>query len=82
MTTMEIVLAIVVVVMIARVLRDRAQAQAFIAAQAPPGESPDTQRLRDELRQLRDRVQVLERVVTDSHGSVDLDRQIERLRDR
>jgi predicted site-specific integrase-resolvase len=36
---------------------------------------------RDEVRRLQERVAVLERVVTDNHGS-DLDRQIERLRDR
>lgn len=36
----------------------------------------------DEIRQLKQRVQVLERVITDNHTSVDLDREIERLRDR
>lgn len=39
-------------------------------------------RLHDEMRQLKERLQVLERVITDSHGSVGLDREIERLRDR
>ena len=38
--------------------------------------------LRDEVLALRERVRVLERVVTDTHGSHDLDREIERLRDR
>ena len=38
--------------------------------------------LRDEVRQLRERVGVLERVITDNRASLDLDREIERLRDR
>ena len=43
---------------------------------------PEADRLRDEVRQLRERVQVLERVVTDTHPAADLDRRIERLRDQ
>jgi hypothetical protein len=31
---------------------------------------------------MKERIQVLERVITDNHKSVDLDREIERLRDR
>ncbi|HEX8384260.1 MAG TPA: hypothetical protein VF592_12890 [Sphingomonas sp.] len=42
----------------------------------------ETLRLRDEVRQMKDRIQVLERVITDNHGSLGLDREIERLRDR
>ena len=37
---------------------------------------------RDEVRQLRERVQVLERLATDDHGRARLDTEIERLRDR
>lgn len=40
-------------------------------------------RLQDEVRALRERVQVLERVVTDDEGSSkQLEREIERLRDK
>lgn len=42
----------------------------------------DTQALRAEVQQLKDRIQVLERVVTEDRKSIDLDREIERLRDR
>ena len=49
-------------------------------ARAPA--DPDTERLRDEVRQLKERIQVLERVITDNHQGADLDRRIERLRDR
>lgn len=38
--------------------------------------------LRDEVGTLKDRIAVLERVITDNHSSGDLDRQIERLRDQ
>jgi membrane protein implicated in regulation of membrane protease activity len=41
-----------------------------------------TAMLRDEVQQLRERIQVLERVITDNHGSVDLTEEIDRLRDR
>jgi len=43
---------------------------------------PEAARLRDEVKQLKERILVLERVITDNHKSVDLDREIERLRDR
>lgn len=46
------------------------------------GDDAESARLRDEVRQLKDRIQVLERVITDNHGSLGLDREIERLRDR
>ena len=80
MNPFEMVVAIVVVVMIARVLRDRYRAQAMMPPPAQP--SDDVRRIGEELARLRERVQVLERVVTDGHQTVDLDRQIDQLRDR
>jgi hypothetical protein len=41
---------------------------------------PDAERLRDEVRALKERIAVLERIATD--GSTSLDREIESLRDR
>lgn len=35
-----------------------------------------------EIDELKQRIQVLERVITDNHGSNQLDQEIERLRDR
>ena len=81
MNPFEMVAVIVIVVMIARVLRDRYRYGVHNAALQQPAIDPDAERLRDEVRQLRERVQVLERVITDTHSSSDLDRQIERLRD-
>ena len=50
----------------------------------PVVQQPDADALRaqDEVRQLKERIQVLERVITDNHGSRTLDNEIERLRDR
>lgn len=79
MNALELVFGIVVVVTIAKVLRDRYHYQ---ASTPPAADSIDTMRLQDEVRHLKERVQVLERVITDNHGSADLDRQIEQLRDR
>jgi hypothetical protein len=38
--------------------------------------------LRDDVRTLKDRIIVLERLATDNHSAVSLDREIEQLRDR
>ena len=46
---------------------------------AVPPISDDTRMLAEEVARLRDRIQVLERVITDNHGSLDLDRQIDKV---
>jgi type II secretory pathway component PulJ len=72
------VVAIVLITSIARVAiagtRQAKRQDAAIPA--------DTMRANEEIRQLKDRIQVLERVITDNHGSSDLSRQIDELRDR
>ena len=78
MNPFEFVLALVTVVTVGRVIQSRYA----IRDALPPGGDADQARLRDEVRLLKERVRVLERVVTDNHGSHDLDREIERLRDR
>jgi hypothetical protein len=79
MNPLELVFGIVIAVTIAKVLRDRYHYQAHAR---PAADSVEALRLQDEVRALKERVQVLERVITDNHGSADLDRQIEQLRDR
>lgn len=79
MNPFEMVVAILAIVFGARVLRDYLRHRGQASA-APPGD--DTRLLVEEVARLRDRVQVLERVVTDTHGSIDLENRIERLRDR
>ena len=52
------------------------------SAAAEAASAADNARLRDEIRALKERVQVLERVITDTEGSLRLDREIESLRDK
>lgn len=72
---------IVAIVMIASIIKSRYKA---MGAATPRSAEPDadSNRLRDEIRTLKDRIQVLERVITDNHSTADLDREIERLRDK
>ena len=42
----------------------------------------DTKAMQDEIRTLKDRIQVLERIATDNSSANDLNRQIEELRNR
>lgn len=74
------VVMIVLIVTIGKVLTRRYQALGH--REASSVQSADTMRMADEVRQLKERIAVLERVVTDNHGSIGLDREIERLRDR
>ncbi len=84
MTFFSMVFGIVTVVMIAQILsaRYRALGQQADPHQSTPVQSIDQMRAQDEIRQLKERVAVLERVITDHNRSIDLDREIDRLRDR
>lgn len=73
MNAFEMVVLIVGIVMIARVMSAKHRA-------AEAGTDLETARLQDEVRALKERVAVLERLATD--GSVQLEREIEKLRDR
>lgn len=75
------VVFIVLIVTLGRVSRERYRALGRHAQAAVP-QSADTMRQADEVRQLKERIAVLERVITDNHGRADLERQIEQLRDR
>ena len=79
MQLFEFIVTIVALAIAGRVL------QAYFAAKGAErgrDDHPEAARAQEEVRQLKERIQVLERVITDNHGSQDLDRQIERLRDR
>ena len=79
MNPFSMTVLIVLIVAVAKVMSRRYQS---LGQQQPSVQSADTIRAQDEIRQLKERVAVLERVVTDNHGSIGLDREIERLRDR
>jgi len=75
----SMVVAIVLIIAISRVLRDRYRAQ---RPSGPAVDSAETRMLRDEVGKLKERVQVLERVITDQREASDLSLEIERLRER
>jgi len=86
MNPFEMVVAIIVVVTIGSVLKARygvhkdKHGNEYVA-RADPMETAENARLRDEVRSLKERVQVLERVITDNNSSLRLDAEIEKLRD-
>ena len=79
MNPFEMVAIIVVAVMIASVLRAKYSHRGRETEESPQ-ERAETLRLRDEVKQLKERLHVLERIATDKENS--LARQIEELRDR
>ncbi|MDT9597556.1 hypothetical protein [Sphingosinicella rhizophila] len=76
MNPFEMVAFIVVAVMVASVFRAKYHNK---ASKRSAADDPETQKMRDELQILRDRVAVLERIATDKE--IGLEREIERLRD-
>lgn len=73
------VVLIVMIVTIGRISREKYRAE---RAQPRLPEADTAPRSYDEIRQLKERIAVLERVITDQHGRADLERQIDELRDR
>jgi uncharacterized protein YlxW (UPF0749 family) len=75
------VLLIVAIVMIASILKAKmgirrdSKGNEYVAR-----DDRETERLRDEVKQLKERLQVLERITVEKENS--LEREIERLRDR
>jgi hypothetical protein len=89
MNPFEMVVAIVIVVTIGSVLRARygigrdKLGNDFRLHGDDAAAQAENQRLRDELRAMKDRLAVLERLATDNDTSgARLDREIEKLRDR
>ena len=86
----SMVVAIIAIITLGKVLRTRYRAQhGIIESQDMMGnktqrltQDPDSDRMRDEIKVLKDRIQILERIATDNNSANDLNRQIEELRDR
>lgn len=82
MNPFEMVVAIIAIVGIVQIVKAkmgvvrRDKGEEFV----PRGPDADTERLRAEVKALKDRVAVLERLATD--GSSALEREFEKLRDR
>jgi len=79
MNPFEMVAIIVIAVMAATVLKARYSHRRRDEA-IEPAERAETLRLKDEVKQLTERLHVLERIATDKENS--LSREIEELRDR
>ena len=80
----EMVVGIVLIVTIGSIVRakhgirrDHKGGDYFVAQ-----DNAETRALQAEIRALKDRIQVLERIATDHNRAVTLDEEIERLRDR
>lgn len=86
MNPFEMVVAIIIVITIGKVLSTRYRAQHGIAEDQNGNtmitRDPDAERLKDEVKYLKERVAVLEKIATDDRGARDLENEIEKLRDR
>ena len=80
MNPFEMVVLIVAIVMIASVFKVRHGLRRRSRDEGEPAERNETLRLREEVRQLKERLHVLERITTEKESS--LSREIEELRDR
>jgi hypothetical protein len=77
MNQYEFILGIILIVMVASIVKTISKHNAKTPAAGP---DPEADRLRDEVKVLKDRIVVLERIATDK--SMMLDREIEELRQR
>ena len=86
----EMVVAIIAIITIGKIISAKQKAKHGIIededmlgnkTQRLIGDS-DTQGMQDEIKILKDRIQVLERIATDNNSANDLNRQIEELRGR
>jgi hypothetical protein len=84
MNPFEMVLGIIIVVTIGRVLTARYgyHRRRHGGGMEPIADDAETRRLRDEVRTLKERIAVLERLATDDAGPRALEREIEALRSR
>ena len=86
----EMVVAIILIVTIGKIIQTKQKAkhgnvedEDFMGTKTHRLlNNAETQQMQDEIRGLKERIQVLERIATDSSSANDLNRQIEELRDR
>jgi hypothetical protein len=84
------VVCIVLISAIARVMmakygyepRSRRRDRDRLVGAPDSANAAENAQLRDDVRTLKDRIIVLERLATDNHSAINLDREIEQLRDR
>lgn len=85
----EAVVAIIIVITIGKVMTSKYRAQNGIlededgnAVNVTPSADPDAGRLREEVKYLKERVAVLEKIATDDRGARELENEIEKLRNQ
>lgn len=86
----EMVVAIILIITIGKIIQTKQKAKHGIVEDEDfMGtkthrllNNAETQQMQDEIRGLKERIQVLERIATDSSSANDLNRQIEELRSR
>lgn len=86
----EMVVAIILIVTVGKIIQTKQKAkhgivedQDFMGTKTHQLlNSAETREMRDEIRALKERTQVLERIATDNSSANDLNRQIEELRGR
>ena len=86
MNMVEVILIIIVLAVVGKAMNRRmlerrgARDDRFLDITPDREDSTDNRRLRDEVQQLKNRIQVLERIAVEKENS--LDREIDQLRDR
>ncbi len=86
----EMVVAIIAIVTIGKIIQTKQKAKhGIVEDQDFMGtkthrlmNNAETQQMQDEIRALKERIQVLERIATDNNSASDINRQIEELRGR
>jgi uncharacterized protein YlxW (UPF0749 family) len=76
----EMVIGIVLITAVAGIWKAKLNVERHGRRGEDPAEKAENQRLKDEVRQLKDRLAVIERITVEKESS--LEREIERLRDR
>ena len=90
MDPFQMVVAIIAIITIGRIIQTKQKAKhGIVEDQDFMGtnthrllNNADTQQMQDEIRALKERIQVLERIATDNNSASDINRQIEELRSR
>ncbi|NIJ37835.1 putative nucleic acid-binding Zn-ribbon protein [Sphingopyxis panaciterrae] len=86
MNPFEMVIGIVLIVTIGSIIRAKYGVRRDHRGQeyftGNPNQDAETKALQTEIRALKERIQVLERIATDHNRAATLDEEIERLRDR
>lgn len=80
MNPFEMVVLIVAIVTLGGVIRSKNGTRRSRRGTAPVEDQMENQLLRSEIKELKERIAVLERLATDTHSAAALDREIEKLR--